>query len=352
MNRLGKLQAILEDNKIDCAIIMGFPNLFYFLEYSGVGALVYCDSQFNLLVPALDMYRAEDIKNINLIVYYPSKIMENVVEGNIFNAIEKIVDKKEKIALDVKWVDANSYRILSEKYKIIDISNEISKVRAIKDEDELDKIRKAGEITGIAMKMGMEKLEEKVSEKQIAGIIDMTMKSAGAEDYAFPSIVAFGENTAYPHHIPTDRILRSNDIALFDIGAKYNGYCFDSTRTFIFTNQEVKKIYEIVLQAQLEAIDSVRDGILASEVDAIARRVIEKTGYGKYFIHSTGHGVGVEIHENPSISMNSKEILKENMVITVEPGIYIKGRYGVRIEDTVIVTKGKPIVLETAYKLL
>ncbi|MEM0122565.1 MAG: M24 family metallopeptidase, partial [Saccharolobus sp.] len=96
----------------------------------------------------------------------------------------------------------------------------------------------------------------------------------------------------------------------------------------------------------------VRDGILASEVDAIARRVIEKTGYGKYFIHSTGHGVGVEIHENPSISMNSKEILKENMVITVEPGIYIKGRYGIRIEDTVIVTKGKPIVLETAYKLL
>ncbi|WP_338600256.1 aminopeptidase P family protein [Sulfolobus tengchongensis] len=352
MNKLRKLQTILEDKKEACAVIIGSPNLFYFLEYSGVGALIYCDARFTLLAPALDMYRASNVKDVDVLIYYPSKIAENVIEGNMFKAIEKVINEKSNILLDVNWVDANTYKTLSEKYKISDISNDIIKLREIKDEDEIEKIRKAGEITSTAMKIGMERLTEEVSEKQIAGIIDMTMKSAGAEDYAFPSIVAFGENTAYPHHIPTDRVLMNNDIALFDIGAKYNGYCFDSTRTFVFKNNEAKKIYEIVLQAQLEAIDAVRDGVTASEIDNIARKVIEKAGYGKYFMHSTGHGVGVEIHESPAISMNSKQVLKENMVITVEPGIYLKGRFGIRIEDTLIVTKGKPIVLETTYKLL
>jgi Xaa-Pro dipeptidase len=224
-------------------------------------------------------------------------------------------------------------------------------MRSIKDDEELDRIRRAGEITATAIKMAMEKLDNNVNEKQIAGIIDMTMKTVGAEDYAFPSIVAFGENTAYPHHIPTDRYLKEGDVVLFDVGAKYKGYCFDSTRTYVFNN-EAKKIYEIVLQAQLEAIDYVKDGVYASEVDGVARKVIEKAGYGKYFIHSTGHGVGIEIHESPTISMNSKDILRENMVITIEPGIYLKGRFGVRIEDTLIVTKNKPIVLETTYKLM
>jgi len=352
MNRLRKLKAILEDKKDSCAIILGSPNLFYFLEYSGAGALVYCDSRFTLLVPALEMYRAENVKDVDIVIYYPSKILENVIEGNIFKAIEKIINKNS-IMVDVNWVDASTYRALSEKYRVMDFSNEITRLREVKDDDEIERIRKAGEITAVAMKIGMEKLSEGTSnEKQVAGIIDMTMKSMGAEDYAFPSIVAFGENSAYPHHIPTDRVLRNNYIVLFDIGAKYNGYCFDSTRTFVFKNSEAKKVYEIVLEAQMEAIDIVRDGIVASEVDVIARRVIEKAGYGKYFIHSTGHGVGIEIHESPAISMNSKQILKENMIITVEPGIYLKGRFGIRIEDTLIVTKGKPIVLETAYKLL
>ncbi len=351
MNRLGKLKAILEDKGKYCAVVLGYPNLYYFLEYEGVGALVYCDSRFMLLVPALEMYRADKIKDIDTLIYYPSKIFENVIEGNLFVALQKIVNS-DVLFLDVNWVDANTYKGLSEKYKIIDISHEIVNMRAIKDEVELERIKRAGEITSGAMKMGMERLTNHASEKQIAGIIDMTMKSMGAEDYAFPSIVAFGENTAYPHHIPTDRYLGKNDIALFDIGAKYQGYCFDSTRTFIFNNTEARKIYEIVLQAQLEAIDQVRDGVNASEIDRIARRVIEKAGYQKYFIHSTGHGVGVEIHESPSISINSRDVLRENMVITVEPGIYLKGKFGVRIEDTLIVTKGKPIVLETTYKLL
>lgn len=350
MSRLKKLEAIFEDKKINCGIILGSPNLFYFLEYSGAGALVYCDSKFTLVVPALEMYRAGDVKSVDVVVYYPFKIADNVIEGNLFKALEKIV-KSEYVGLDVNWNDANTFRFLSEKYKIIDISTEISKMRSIKDDEELDRIRRAGEITATAIKMAMEKLDNNVNEKQIAGIIDMTMKTVGAEDYAFPSIVAFGENTAYPHHIPTDRYLKEGDVVLFDVGAKYKGYCFDSTRTYVFNN-EAKKIYEIVLQAQLEAIDYVKDGVYASEVDGVARKVIEKAGYGKYFIHSTGHGVGIEIHESPTISMNSKDILRENMVITIEPGIYLKGRFGVRIEDTLIVTKNKPIVLETTYKLM
>ncbi len=348
--RTNKLSNVIEKG---CGVIFGSSNIFYFTGYNGAGVLLYCDGTATLLVPLLEENRALETKGLDVKIYYPSKIRDDIQYTSVMDAIEKIVNRNS-LFVDISSLDATTYLRLSNKFELKDISSQISTLRSIKDMEELDMIKKAGEITSVAMKMSIDKATEQVSEKQLSGLIDYTMKTEGAEDYAFPSIVASGENSSKPHHIPTDRVIKEGDSVVIDIGAKYQGYCFDSTRTLLVRNfsSELKKIYEVVLEAQLEAIDAVSDGVKASEIDKIARHVIEKNGFGKYFIHSTGHGVGIDVHESPYISFNSTDILRKNMVVTVEPGIYIEGKYGVRIEDTMIVTAGKPEVLETAYKLL
>lgn len=361
--RLNKLQKILEEKNLRCGIITNTASIFYFTGYdyitTDIGnsvALVYCDGNPVIIVPLLELYRAEEkVKDIDVIAYSTTFSGNKIFKGSLVDVIlNYIKDDNNKIGIDVQSTATTFYNRLMNKSEIIDLSKDISIIRAIKEPEELELIKKAGEITTASMKMAQEKIiNSEISEKQLAGIIDMTMRAEGAEDYAFSSIVAFAENSAFPHHIPTDKIIRNGQNGVIDIGARYEKYCFDSTRTFIKgNNDEIKKIYEIVLQAQLEAIDKVREGVKASEVDLTARNIIEKAGYGKYFIHSTGHGVGIEVHEYPAVSPLSDAELKENMVITVEPGIYLKGKFGVRIEDTLIVTKKKPIVLETTFKYI
>jgi Xaa-Pro dipeptidase len=358
MINLIKLYKVLESKNIECAVILGEPNLFYFTEYQGAGGLVICNKNATLVVPLLEKSRAEKVlkknkENLNLVSYYPIKINDDVIEGSIYDVIEKIVESR-KVGIDKEWISSTTYDILSKKYETVDISKELWEIRSIKEDYEIERIKKAGDITKKAMEFALDYLSsnKNITELELAGVIDMAMKKFGASDYAFPSIVAFGENSAEPHHIPSSKILDSNnDIILFDIGAKYNGYCFDSTRSFINTsNIEVRRIYESVLEAQLAAIDNVREGVNASELDALARKILEKYNLSKYFIHSLGHGVGIQIHEYPLISLKSKDmILKKNMVITIEPGVYLEN-LGIRIEDTIIVTNTKPIVLETTFK--
>ena len=363
--RLNKLQKILEEKNLKCGIVTNAASIFYFTGYdyitTDIGnnvALLYCDFNPVIIVPLLELYRAEEkVIDIDIIAYSNTFSGDKIFKGNLTDVIlnyVKNIAKDNKVGIDVQSTSTTFYIQLANKMEIIDISKEISLTRAIKEPEELELIKKAGEITAVAMKVAQEKItSSEISEKHLAGIIDMTMRTEGAEDYAFPSIVAFAENSAFPHHVPTNKIIKDGQNGIVDIGARYEKYCFDSTRTFIKgNNDEIKKIYEIVLQAQLEAIDKVREGAKASEIDLAARNVIEKAGYGKYFIHSTGHGVGIEVHEYPAISPTSDAELKENMVITIEPGIYLKGKFGVRIEDTIIVTKKKPIVLETTFKYI
>lgn len=362
--RLNKLDKIMEEERVQCSVVLSGATIFYLTGYdyitTDIGnavALVYCDGVPTLIVPVLEKNRAEAKvgDKIEVLSYSYSLIGERVFKGGLIDAIATKINPPKKVGIDMQNSSSSFYLSFKEKVgDYIDISKKLAMERAIKEDEELELIKKAGNITTSAMRIGSEKIQNTgITEREVAGLIDMTMRNEGAEDYAFPSIVAFGENSAFPHHVPSDKTIRENDNAVVDIGARYRNYCFDSTRTFIKGNsEEVKKIYEIVLQAQLEAIDTIREGVKASEVDLAARRVIEKAGFGKYFIHSTGHGVGIEVHEFPAVSPTSNDVLKENMVITVEPGIYLKGKFGVRIEDTVIVTKKKAIVLETVYKYL
>ncbi len=214
-----------------------------------------------------------------------------------------------------------------------------------KTEDELQKIRTAVKITDDVFDYILDELVEGVTEKEIAAkIYDKTVELGGS-GVSFDTIVAFGENGCEPHHVPTARKLRRGDFVTVDMGTLYQGYCSDFTRTVAYktVNDLQKNVYSIVLEAYSLALFLAKEGTKCNEVDGIAREYISLCGYGDNFIHGTGPGVGTLIHEPPTLNSKSTEILKKNEVVTIEPGIYLNGVLGVRIEDMTVVGEGKPL---------
>jgi len=225
-----------------------------------------------------------------------------------------------------------------------DTSNLFSQLRCIKSEEELGMIEKAAGIVAEGIKAGIEFTKPGVTELAISSQIEQTIKECGGESVPF-CLVLSGANSALPHGETSNRKVSAKDVVLMDVGAVYEGYNGDLTRT-IFVGEATKKekeIYDVVAQAQEAAINRVKPGIKAEEVDAAARKVIEITGYGKYFTHRTGHGLGLEVHEEPYIVQGNKTMLRPGMAFTIEPGIYFFEKFGVRIEDNIAVsqTKGK-----------
>lgn len=221
------------------------------------------------------------------------------------------------------------------------LSNAISAMRMIKDADEIACIKKAQEIAEKSLEQLMDMIKPGVTEREIALELDHLMYLNGAEDLSFETIVLSGANTSMPHGVPSDKKIRSGEFVLMDFGAVWNGYHSDMTRTVCVgePTDEMRKVYDIVLRAQEAGINAAKAGITGNELDAAARDIIVEEGYGECFGHSLGHGVGMEIHEKPNASPNYKLHLEKGCVVTVEPGIYIAGRFGVRIEDFVILTE-------------
>lgn len=236
---------------------------------------------------------------------------------------------------------ARDFLRFSEKYEMQTVSDEFLKLRAVKNEDEADKICSASQIASCAFEKVFNEITEGVTENSVAAQLEYYMRRAGAQGTSFDTIVAFGANASMPHHEPDNTVLKKGDCVLIDMGAKFEGYCSDMTRTFFYGKpaEEDKRIYEIVLNAQQMAIKAIKAGIPCKEIDAVARDYIKDCGYGECFGHGLGHGVGIDIHEFPRLNAVSDDVLEAGMVVTVEPGIYIPGRMGVRIEDMVLVTK-------------
>lgn len=217
----------------------------------------------------------------------------------------------------------------------------IGEIRIIKDETELEKIQTAQSIAEKAYNELLNVIRVGISERELAARLAFYMKQKGAEDVSFDLITITGKKTSLPHGVPSDDRISEGDFFTCDFGAVYEGYHSDTTRTVAvgFATDEMRLVYDIVLQAQLSALKEIKPGVLCSTVDKTARDIIAKAGYGEYFGHSTGHGVGLNIHELPYVSSKSDTILKAGMVITDEPGIYLPNRFGVRIEDMVAVTE-------------
>lgn len=215
----------------------------------------------------------------------------------------------------------------------------INKCRIIKNNDELSYITKAAYLVDETFKNLCKETLTGKSEKEIAALIDYIMRSLGSKGSSFETIVAISENAANPHHVPNDRVVKKGDSIVLDFGAICNGYSSDITRTVFIGKPdcERKKIYNIVKKAQYNAINAVVEGRSIKEIDIAARKTIEQYGYGQYFIHRTGHGIGLDVHEEPYITAENDEILMNGMVFTIEPGIYIDKKIGIRIEDDILV---------------
>ena len=248
----------------------------------------------------------------------------------------------ENVGFEENYVTYGKYKEYMHKYKInnlVETENMIEKQRQIKDEEELENIKKACQITDECYTYILNYIKPGMTEKQIAREID-DYYYKHAEGTSFETIVASGENSSKPHAVPTDRKIQNVDIITIDMGCKVNGYCSDMTRTFFVGEvpSHIKPIYELVLKNQEQVLRDLREN---SNTKQIAKMVDNDFRLHNYdLIHALGHGVGLDIHEAPVLGINSESVLKENMVVTNEPGIYVTGQFGVRIEDTVLITKG------------
>ena len=258
----------------------------------------------------------------------------------------------ENVGFEEKYLTYSDYKEYIRKYKInsfVEAGDLITTLRMIKDDKEIANIKKACEITDQCFNMLKNYIRPGLTEKQIAKRIKNFFQE-NSERESFDTIVASGENSSKPHAVPTDRVIRKNDIITIDMGCKVNGYCSDMTRTIFIgePTEEQKTIYNLVLDNQKKVLNEIREG---QNIKTLAKSVESDFNVNNQtLIHGLGHGVGLEIHEAPSINMKNENLLKENMVITDEPGIYLAGSFGVRIEDTVLVTKQGCITLTESNK--
>ena len=258
----------------------------------------------------------------------------------------------ENVGFEENYVTYAKYKEYIRKYKIhnfVETENIIEKQRMIKDDEEISNIKKACEITDNCFSYILTYIKPGMTEKQIANEIEDYYKQR-TDGLSFETIVASGENSSKPHAIPTDRKIQDVDIITIDMGCKVNGYCSDMTRTFFVGKlpEEMKTIYDRVLENQNKVIEEMKDGANTRLLTKMIESDFQLNGYD--LIHALGHGVGMEIHESPYINRRSDMILKENMVVTDEPGIYIPGKFGVRIEDTIQITKFGCIKLTNSEK--
>ncbi|MFP4589218.1 MAG: M24 family metallopeptidase [Candidatus Bipolaricaulota bacterium] len=228
-----------------------------------------------------------------------------------------------------------------EQSELVPLEDPLTELRAVKNSEELELQQQAAEMADQAFDHLLETVQLGMTEKELALELEFFIRTRGADDVAFDPTVASGPNSALPHATPSDKQLREGELLLLDIGARYQGYCSDLTRTVCLGEPEelALKVYDLVLEAQRAGLSALEPGVEGSDVDQRAREVISEAGYGEMFGHGLGHGVGLLVHENPRLSQNSSSVLEPHMVVTVEPGIYIPEWGGVRIEDMVKVTE-------------
>ncbi len=361
--RLNKLLNILEQENLDAAIVTGIYNIQYYTgvkivtEDTLMALYVNKEGETKLYVPLLEYYRVLKEVGNNIEVYSFSKtILKDVKYAGkgLKDTIIDLIKSHKKIGLDYKFTPTTIITSIANinKDRVVDISSHISKHRMIKEVDEVKSIKKAIEVTIKGIVTAIDNLYTGVEESFLAGIFENRVRVEGVEEYAFPPLILFKPNNSYPHNLPSKTRLKTRDLVLIDVGVKVNGYCSDLTRTIPWgrLSYDERKAIEAVNEAIEEVIDYGEPGIKAKELALKAINVLKKYGLDKYFIHGLGHGIGLKVHEEPYINTRSETILEPGMVFTVEPGVYIPGKYGVRIEEDIIVTNRGLKVLSKRLK--
>ncbi len=289
----------------------------------------------------LDMRYALSAENAGLdssvtVIRCIGGIMETVKSFIAEKGITKLIIESTAVTLD----ELSRFKSALNGVEFVPVQNICGEARRIKTAGEIACIRKAQSITDKCFSHILGYIKSGMTEREIAAEMEYFMKKNGADGLAFETIAVSGLKSALPHGVPGDEVLTENGFFTMDFGASYGGYCSDMTRTVVLgkASDAMRRIYNTVLEAQLRGIAAVKDGVACKAVDAAARDYIAAQGYGEYFTHSTGHSLGLEIHESPACTPKSADVLKSGMFMTVEPGIYIEGIGGVRIEDMVLVT--------------
>ena len=338
--RIQRLREELKRLHLDGILITNRPNRYYLSGFTGSSALLYITMEKAQLIT--DFRYLEQASN-----QCPEfEVIDQGTEGLIKTAI-KLAEKDaiKTIGFESEHVSYSTYLVLKEhgNFEFLPTKYIVEKIRQIKDHKELEKMRQAAKIADDAFSEIIPFIKENypkgLTEREIALKLESLMKEKGASKTSFDSIVAAGAKSSLPHAEPDQNTLKYGDFLVMDFGCVFEGYCSDMTRTIVLgeATTKHKEIYETVLKAQLEALNAIRGGVEGKKVDKVARDIITEAGYGQFFGHGLGHAVGIEIHENPRFSPGETNIIEEGMVITVEPGIYIPGFGGVRIEDMVMI---------------
>jgi Xaa-Pro aminopeptidase len=349
------LRERLATTRYDALLINHLPNIRYLCGFTGsAGLLLVVDTGSVFFTDVrYDTQGREEVKGAKVVIAH--KALLNTV-GEWIGARRKGKSKSWALGVEAEHLTVAERKrlgdLLPSRVRLRDSSSLVERVRMVKDEDELGLIRSAVNAGAKLFDRALEVLRPGIKESEVAAEMEHAARLAGAEEMSFPTIIASGARSALPHGRASQQAIATGGFVVCDFGVILAGYCSDQTRTVWVgaASNEARTAYEAVREAQEAAIAAVRPGVSAGEVDAAARKVLHKAGLGRYFTHSTGHGVGLEIHESPRIAAGQKELLKPGMVITIEPGVYFPGKWGVRIEDMVAVTESGCEVLTPTSK--
>ncbi|WP_144790038.1 M24 family metallopeptidase [Corynebacterium singulare] len=347
-NRRRKLASTLSGQRIDAVVITHLTHVRYLTGFSGSNGGLLLRKDLSALMATDGRYTtqiAEEVPDI-----------EAVLGRDVGPHLLSQLSGELRVGYEADYVSVSQLKRLEkaapEGVTLVPVSGVIEDIRLVKDRVELEKLEELAALANQALTELVENGEVAAgrTERQVAADLEYRMRMLGSERVSFDTIVASGENSAKPHHGADDRELRNGDLVTIDFGAHLRGFNSDCTRTFVIgeATEFAKEIYDIVLRAQEAGVKASLPGTALVDVDAACRDIITEAGYGEYFVHSTGHGIGLDVHEGPSAAKTGKGELAEGMTLTIEPGIYVPGKGGVRIEDSLIITSGAPKII-TAY---
>jgi Xaa-Pro aminopeptidase len=338
--RLRLLQTELGKHRLNALLITYLPNIRYLCGFTGsAGVLIIADGHKVLLTDGRYTEQAkQEVKSARVRI---------VRKSALFAAAEWLQNKPElrRVGIEAAHLTvadrATLAKAMGKRTSIIASSPLVEPLRMVKDDDEIASIRAACHLGVELFRTVTANLRPKTSESEVAGELEFAARQAGAEQMSFPTIIAGGVRSALPHGRASCAPIPLNGFVVCDFGVILAGYCSDMTRTVHLgrPQSDARSAYEAVKEAQQAALDAVKPGATVGEIDHAARKLLYNHGLGKFFTHSTGHGLGLEIHEAPKIAAAQKEVLRPGMVITIEPGVYLPGKWGIRIEDTVVVTE-------------
>jgi Xaa-Pro aminopeptidase len=321
LNRINTLQQTAVKNKFDAFLIFNTTNMTYFSGFAGATALqIPNQGESSLYVSGVNIEQAKaETRGLNVKLL---KRGENLMERIANDAASEKLTKLAVDSASIEFWQALSKAVGGEE-KLEPAGNFILELRKVKDQQEIQLIREACNLTNIGMQVAAQTIRAGIKEKDVAAEVEYAMRKKGSDGTAFDTIIASGASSAFPHGSCSDRTIQEGDSVVVDLGATYKFYRSDMTRTFIAgkDSEKQRKIYETVRLAQQKAFENIKPDISAKEVDAAAREIIEAAGFGEYFVHNLGHGVGLEVHEAPILSPDSKDILAVGNVVTNEPGI-------------------------------